>query len=435
MQTRTQRKAGEWARGPRSRPAGEPRRRGGVYLAVLGAAMVVCILGLSAMAVVRLEHLSSQASSDSIKARSYAESAVELGMLEIKQNAVWRLRPSGDWETGKAIGDGTYSLRVTDPYDGNLSDNPREPVVVRGIGEKGQARHIVEVTLVDAGDPVTALTSALAAAGGLRVEAGRSLTVTGAPVTSNGTLTNDGTIVGDAAALLILGGGTITGSSTILSLGRSMPAAGLPAMYQEMGTPISPGSDMDLAVLSSKYSSYGGPRNKDGIYVVSGGGNLRIRRSRIAGTLVVICPGSTVTVEDHVLIENYRPDCPALIVHGDLVLAFDSTSPLQEASAGVNFNPRGAPYQGAFDTDQSDAYPSHIRGLVHATGTLRMENTARVVGCVIAEGAPPLNPGVTIGGNAQVVYDPLIAEKPPIGYSVSPRMHERAGTWTRVTLP
>ncbi len=435
MDTRTQRKAGECGRGPRSRPAGEPRRRGGVYLAVLGAAMVVCILGLSAMAVVRLEHLSSQASSDSIKARSYAESAVELGMLEIKQNALWRLRPSGDWETGKAIGDGTCSLRVTDPYDGNLGDNPRDSVVVRGTGEKGQAKHIVEVTLVDAGDPVTALTSALAAAGGLQVEGTRSLIVTGAPVTSNGTLTNDGTIVGDAAALLIVGGGTITGSSTILSLGRSMPAAGPYALYQKMGTPINPGSDMDRVVLAPKYNSYGGQKNKDGIYVVTGSGNLRIRDVRIAGTLVVIRPGSTVTIENNVLIENYRSDCPALIVHGDLVLGFDSSSALREGSGAVNYNPQGAPYGGVSDNDQTDEYPSEIRGLVHATGTVRMQNTARVVGCIVAEGAPLLAPGVTISGNVEVVHNPLIAEKPPIGYSVSPRMHERAGTWTRVTLP
>lgn len=418
---------------PRRRASGT--RRGGVYLAVLGAAMVVTILGLSAMAVVRLEQLASESSADAIKARAYAESAVELGMLEIERNALWRLRPNGAWETNKVIGDGTYTLQVTDPFDNNLSDNPREPVVVRGVGEKGQARHILEVTLVNTGDPVTSLTSALAAAGALNIEAGRVLTVTGAPVTSNGILTNNGTIVGDAAALLILGGGTITGSPTILSLGRTMPPAGISALYQEMGTAIAPGSDLERVVLSPKYSSYG-PKNKDGIYVVNSGGDLRIRDVRIHGTLVVICPGNTVTIEGPVHFENYSADCPALIVHGDLVLAFDSTSPLDEASGGgVNFNPHGAPYQGVADDDQNDQYPCEIRGLVHATGTLLMQIRPRVVGCVIAEGAPLLAPGVRIDGQAEVLHDPSIAEKPPMGYSSTTTMRARPGTWTRVTLP
>ncbi len=419
----------------RTRAGGRAARRAGVYLAVLGAAIVVSILGLSAMAVVRLEHVASETASDAVKARAYAESAVELGMLEIERNVLWRLRPDGAWETNKPIGDGTYSLEVRDPYDGALAGNDRDPVVVRGIGEKGQARHIVEVTLVDRGDAVTALTSALAAAGGLRVEAGWLLRVSGAPVTSNGTLTNDGTIDGDGAALLILGGGTITGSSTILSLGRSMPPAGVPALYEKMGTVISPGSTMERVVLSPKYTSYG-PRNKDGIYVVNAGGDLRVRDLRIDGTLVVICPGNTLTVEGRVHIENHSADCPALIVHGDLVLGFDGTSTLDEGSGGgVNFNPHGAPYQGVWDDDQSDQYPSEIRGLVHATGTLVMGQRARVVGCVIAEGAPLLASGVEINGDAEVVHDPRITQRPPIGYSIAPRMEARPGTWTRVTLP
>jgi Tfp pilus assembly protein PilX len=408
-------------------------RRGGVYLAVLGSAMVVVILGLSMMSVARLEQLASGAAGDSVKARSYAESAVELGMLEIQRNLLWRVKANGAWETNRPIGDGAYTLEVTDPIDGNLANDSRDPVVVRGTGLKGQARHILEVTMVDTGDPVKSLSSALAGAGGVRVESGRSLMVSLAPVSSNATLTNNGTITGNAEALLILGSGTITGTSSILSLGNQMPPAGIHALYAKLGTQISPGSDLERAVLAPRYTTYG-PTNNDGIYVVNAPGGLRIRDVRIHGTLVVIAPGATVRVEN-VHMQSYRPDCPALIVHGDLVLASDRTAPVSEAGVGVNFNPPLAPYEGAGDTDQFDQYPCEIRGLVHVTGTLLFEQKPRVVGGVIAEGAPLLAPGVVIDGDPQIAWDPDLKDHPPIGYSATPIMEERPGSWKRVTLP
>lgn len=410
-------------------------RRGGVYLAVLGAAMVVTIVGLSAMSVARLEFLAGETGVDAVRARAAAESALELGMLEMQSNALWRTtNVNGAWRTDCPIGGGaTYTLEGRDPSDGNLSNNNRDPVVLRGVGVSGQARHIVEVTMVDSGTAVSALTSALAAAGDLQVSSGRSLRVSGAPVTSNATLRNNGTINGDAAALLIVNLGTITGSSSILSLPRSMPDPSVVSMYAKLGTAISPGSTLERVVLSPKYTSLG-PTNEDGIYVVNAGGNLTIRDLRVDGTLVVLAPGSTVTVDSRVFMTNNRPDCPALIVQGDLVLRYDSTSTLNEGSGNPNFNPSGAPYNGQEDNDQADTYPSEIRGVVHATGRITMQQTARVVGCVIGQ-SPALLTAVQIDGTNEIVYDPRVLETPPMGYSTSPVMRPRAGTWKQVTLP
>ncbi len=409
-------------------PISRGSRRGGIYLAVLGTAMVVAILGLSALTVVRLEQLASETTSDGIKARAYAESGVELAMLQINQNAGWRLLPNGTWETNQPIGEGVYTIQVTDPLDGNLANNPRDPVVIRGTGELRRARHILQAMLVDQGTPASALSSALSGGGGLQVGAASVLRITGARVTASGTLTNNGTIDGDAAALLIVNLGSITGSQTILSLGQTMPAPGTYALYEKMGTAISPGATLQGAVLGPKFTTYG-PTNSDGIYVITSAGDVTIRDIRLLGTLVVVAPGCRVRLEGSVHMKNYRPDCPVLIVHGNLDLRTDRMTPLSEAAAGVNFNPPLAPFNGTSDSDQADQYPSEILGLVHATGTLDTQQRPRIVGALVVESAGQIT------GDAEIVYDPGLTESPPMGYSVAPAMRIREGSWTQVVTP
>lgn len=418
----------------RPRGHGVRTRRGGVYLAVLGAAMVVTIIGLSAMSVVRLEHLTAEAGTDAVKARFAAESALELAMLETRSNALWRVtNPNGVWSANQTLGDATFSIAGRDPYDSNLADSARDPVVIRGVGTRGQARHIAEVTLVDSGTTISALSSALAAAGDVQVQLSCTLTVSGAPLTSNATLRNSGTIDGDAAALLILNSGTITGSSSILALPRQMPDASVVDLYRKMGTALPAIWTLERVVLAPKYTSYG-VTNPDGIYVIEVVGDVIIRDVRIHGTLVVINPGCLVVIEQNVHIENASPDCPALVVHGNLVLRHRSNGDLSESSEGVNFNPAGAPYGGVEDADQTDTYPSEIRGLVHCTGTLAWEQDGRVVGCVVSESGQLLT-AVDLKGNNEITYNPKIVERPPMGYSTTPLMTPRPGTWTQVILP
>jgi len=155
---------------------------------------------------------------------------------------------------------------------------------------------------------------------------------------------------------------------------------------------------------------------------------------RISGTLIVVCPGKTVTIDQGVLIQPARSDYPALIVDGNLVLQSDSTSTLSEGSSSTNYNPAGAPYQGVADSDTSDTYPCEIGGLVHVTGTVTLDQRSLIRGMLICESGALLD-AVTVKGDATIVYTPSLATSPPMGYTKSVTMVMEPGSYKQAVLP
>ncbi|UCC29162.1 MAG: hypothetical protein JSU86_13280 [Phycisphaerales bacterium] len=125
------------------------RRRGSVYVVVLGVAMIVTVIGLSALAVVRIERRSLVGGTDFGQARLYAHSAIEMGFFWIRDDPTWRdNRPSGVWVEDQLIGDGTFTLEVKDPDDNNLKTEPNNFIVLTGTGVRGDARFKLQVTVV-----------------------------------------------------------------------------------------------------------------------------------------------------------------------------------------------------------------------------------------------------------------------------------------------
>ena len=123
-------------------------RAGGVYIAVLGASLVVGLLGASALVGQRIENRTVTASSDIRQAQLNANSAIEMGLLVMKQESNWRSsRSNGPWFSSRDTGAGTCQLEVIDPHDGNLSNNPDDPVVMTGIGYRGNAQQRVKLTV------------------------------------------------------------------------------------------------------------------------------------------------------------------------------------------------------------------------------------------------------------------------------------------------
>lgn len=123
------------------------RRRGSAYIFILGTMMLISVIGLSSLMNARIQHRSAQGGDHSIAARVYAQSALELGFAEIRQDPDWRTNlNSGAWITDQPIGGGTLSLDVSilNDADGN-PDN--DPVLLVGTGVHGQATHKIEVTL------------------------------------------------------------------------------------------------------------------------------------------------------------------------------------------------------------------------------------------------------------------------------------------------
>ncbi|MCA9041587.1 MAG: carbohydrate binding domain-containing protein [Planctomycetaceae bacterium] len=123
-------------------------RRGSLYLSVLMVTVLVSLLGMSALVVKRVQRRNHQAAMDASQARFIAQSALRIAMLDIENDPDWRYNfPNGTWETDVSLMGGTYTIEGYDPSDGDLSDNPEEPVVLIATGSKGSARQKTQLTL------------------------------------------------------------------------------------------------------------------------------------------------------------------------------------------------------------------------------------------------------------------------------------------------
>jgi Carbohydrate binding domain len=142
------------------------RRKGGVYVAVLGSAMIIALLGMCALIGQRIENRLVVASSDIRQAQLNANTAVELALLAIKQDTSWRTTySSGTFFTGRSTGNGTCSASAVDPVDGNISSGADDPIVITGIGYSGGAQQRLQVTLDPKKSPYTCLRSAISTGG------------------------------------------------------------------------------------------------------------------------------------------------------------------------------------------------------------------------------------------------------------------------------
>ncbi len=123
-------------------------RRGSSYVFFMGTAMIVTIIGLSALMAVRIQRRGAEGSNDLAAARFYAQSAIEHGFAMINQDPDWRANlGSGFWFTNQDIHGGTYSLEAAfiDDGDGNPAN---DDVVLTGTGVHGPASHRTQVTLI-----------------------------------------------------------------------------------------------------------------------------------------------------------------------------------------------------------------------------------------------------------------------------------------------
>lgn len=395
---------------------------------VLASSLLVTILGLGSLAAVRVQMRSTRLTRDCAEARACALSAIELGLLQIKQNPSWRTAwPNGTWLDNKPLGAGSFTLQGTDPEDGVLSDSAYEPVVLTAIGVRGTARHKAQVTLVPVVKPLAVLGTCLSASGPIKTSAGKQITAVGALLSTNGQLDNDGTIDGSVEAQSQDHAGTVTGTRTVPGTVRPMPDAGVFTDYISKATSVPYAATLEKVVLTPGCNSLG-PTDPNGLYVINtSGGNLTLQNCRINGTLIVRAAGKTVTIGEAVFFQNYRSDFPVLLVEGNVTIKHKSTTvSLSENTCSTNFNPTGAPYNGVTDTDKSDTYPNEIRGLVHVKGSLTVQDTARIVGVVICEG------DVTGGGTNAIVYDAGLYASPPKGYTFVDGMKVSPGSWKQL---
>jgi Tfp pilus assembly protein PilX len=214
--------------------------RGSVYITVLGAAMLITIIGLSVMFVQQVQNRTASGASDWAEARLYARSALESGMYVIYADPFWRTRyGNGAWCTNVPIGSGTFSLEAMDPVDGNVSSGASDPVVLTGTGCKGEARYRMQVKIETA--------QALGVCLEVSMHAGHDLVTDGATLNSDQVISanhdtngqNGARIYADAEAVNSIRGGTYCEATHRGIKPRTMPnTATVLAYYTTNGTPI-----------------------------------------------------------------------------------------------------------------------------------------------------------------------------------------------------
>ncbi len=124
-------------------------QRGGAYIAVLAASVLVVIIGIGSLTATRLAAQAATLNNDAAEARLLARSAVELALLHVQEHsATWRQ----DFANAAVLQDvtlgrGTLSITAYDPDDGDLLDDPSDPAVIRGEGRIGAARMLIEATI------------------------------------------------------------------------------------------------------------------------------------------------------------------------------------------------------------------------------------------------------------------------------------------------
>ena len=134
---------------------GDRRRRGSAYLAVLGAATIVSIIGLSALLIARINLRRATDTTDLAQARLCAMSGVNMGLLMIEQNRdTWRdtFIDAGGTLPKVDIGCGSFELNAVDPVDGDLADGD-DPILLTASGYAGRACYKLQVQLEPNGLP------------------------------------------------------------------------------------------------------------------------------------------------------------------------------------------------------------------------------------------------------------------------------------------
>jgi len=415
------------------------RQRGSVYVLVLGVCMIVTVIGLSAVLAARIQHRGREIVNDTVTARGYAESGIDLAMLKIKQDANWRSTYTHDtWTADQDIDRGTFRWKLVDTVDTDLNNNTTDTARLVAWGILGNTTQKVSVLLEPIGGALSCLAAAAHANGNINTGASDTFTVTGAPLSTNATLNNDAILNGNVDANATTGTGTINGTVNTPAPPKDMPSSSsVFDFYTSNGTTISyaglpsifGGKVIENTVLSPTNNPWG-TTNPSGIYVIDcQGSTITIRNCRIVGTLVLLDPSIFSAVNQSVIWEPAISSYPSLLVRGSIALALTNTN-LDEAALTTNFNPVGTPYPyptGTENATQGDLYPSQMNGLVYASGRVTLQGNTTIQGVVVADGE--ISHVFFSTDLPNLTYRNTFLNDPPPGFMDGSDVRIMAGSW------
>ena len=125
------------------------RQKGSVYVAALGASVMVTIIGLSAMFVARLQTRVAGGAAHEVRARTCAQSVIDLARLRIAADPSWRNTHAGSkWTAAESAGGGlTFQYRIVDELDGALTNDASQPARLYARADSGHAVRLYSVLL------------------------------------------------------------------------------------------------------------------------------------------------------------------------------------------------------------------------------------------------------------------------------------------------
>lgn len=396
-------------------------RRGSAYLAILGTSLVATTLLSGAIFVQQAKIRADRDAADGAIARQAAESGIELARAYIEKVPTWRTTTAIN-VSGIAIGNALIDVAVTDPTDNDVADRPYDPIMITCTARVGRTEQLVTARLNAV--PVAIDSLAYAAHAADKITNYNRLSMGSATASANVKVDNNWVIEGNVITKKFGTYGSITGSGIVNAGSRTTPSSTIADWYAGFGTQLVGVTTLDKRVLTPQLNPFG-LADPEGVYVIRATGDVTIKNTRILGTLVVICPGYRVIIDNNVLLESANRDFPALIIVGDAELRYTTQGQvLSESALGVNFNPAGAAYAGNTDSDQLDSYPSEIRGLVHVTGDYLTQANNTVRGAVLAN-------TLTINSIHTIAYDASLFSRPPMGYAAQVNMPVTSGSLQR----
>ena len=118
-------------------------RRGSIYIITLGMTLIVATLATAGLLAVRVQRNRSELLRDMVQARLNAQSGLEMALLQMAETDTWR----GELTNAEPIAGEISGFTGIDPVDGNVADDPLDPVVITATGVSGPATQKIEVRL------------------------------------------------------------------------------------------------------------------------------------------------------------------------------------------------------------------------------------------------------------------------------------------------
>ncbi|MDD4889668.1 MAG: hypothetical protein PHU85_07030 [Phycisphaerae bacterium] len=367
------------------------RHRGSVYLLVLGLAVVLTLIGVATLTAGRVGMRAMTDSQDWVESQSLASAAAEHAMLQVSRDANWRTTYNNQTVT-KSLGRGTFTWRLTDETDNNLTDTPTDPFVILATGTVGRASYAMRVhmsssstNVLTSGVTVSTLVrlssnatvdsydSSLGDYGGSNVGSAAMVrtnsTASGTVALSSNARINGSVQVGPNGnpnqVVSMSSGATVTGTKTAMSQAMTMPTVSAPT-----GLGASTGN---LTYNNNQTALVSGNLHVDNLSLKS---NSKVR---INGNVTIWAEGN-FSVASNAYIEVLSGSSLTLYVNGSM--AISSNGAVRNNTAKVS----NAKFIGLGSNPVSISANGSLEGVIIApNASVTLSSNAQLFGAVMAK--------------------------------------------------